>query len=157
MVPDDEIKKAASVLQPKKYNKRRTVPISKMKDIVEEDREETELTLKWLLNEGVDIDRPKYRYQCPDTTRSPCPFVSCRHNLFLEIDQKNGSIKLNFSQAEPGELTPSCALDLADEYQGTGLSMLLVARYTNLTRDRVRQVIAGALHKLKDAEDIQPD
>src|SRR5262245_53485173 len=61
-----------------------------------------------------DVDRPRSRLQCKDEAR-PCPWVACKHHLYLDINPRTGSIKLNFPDLEPWELEHSCALDVADQ------------------------------------------
>lgn len=81
---------------------------------------------------------PRTRAGCADTPR-PCPFVSCAHHLYLDVDTRNGSLILNFPDIEPGDVPPdrSCALDVAD--QG-GASLDEVGAVLNLTRERIRQI-----------------
>ena len=79
----------------------------------------------------------------------PCLFVACRHSLYLEVNQSNGSIKLNFPDLEPGELTESCALDVT--LLG-GITLDAVGNLMNLSRERIRQLEAPALKKLKQKQ-----
>jgi hypothetical protein len=88
--------------------------------------------------------RPLTRGQCVDGAR-PCPFVTCRFNLYLDV-LATSSIKLNFPDLEPDEMTESCALDIADK---GGASLEDVARVMNMTRERVRQMESQALAKIK--------
>lgn len=101
-------------------------------------------------DEHADVERPKTRGDCIDGPR-PCPFVACRHHLYLDVSAKTGAIKLNFPDLEVDELTASCALDVADR-QGTTLEG--VGAIMNLTRERIRQVEVRALAQLKAAEDM---
>jgi len=98
---------------------------------------------------GVDKARPKTRADClqgPNAQR-PCPFVSCKHHLYLDVNQRVGSIKLNFSDLDVGMLWETCSLDVADR---NGASLDEIAKYMNLGRERVRQIEEAALAKLKD-------
>lgn len=81
------------------------------------------------------LPRPLRRSDCLKIPR-PCPFVSCHHNLYLDVNPYNGSIKLNFPHLEPGEMGESCSLDVADRSNQT---MAAVGGYMNLTLERVRQ------------------
>jgi hypothetical protein len=94
-----------------------------------------------------EIERPKARGDCENGIR-PCPYVSCRHNLYLEVGARSGSIKLNFPDLEPHQMTSSCALDEADE--GAAPHHIIAGRM-NLTRERVRQIEAQAIRKLKNS------
>jgi Sigma-70, region 4 len=93
---------------------------------------------------GADgpYDRPKTRLDCAGGPR-PCPYVACKHNLYLDISE-TGSIILNFPHLEPGEMPPdqSCSLDLAAR---GGMTLEEIATVTNLTRERIRQVELKAL------------
>jgi hypothetical protein len=92
-----------------------------------------------------DVQRPRTRSECRDAPR-PCPWVACKHHLYLDINPRTGSIKLNFPDLEPWELEHTCALDIAD--QG-GLTLEEIGFITNLTRERVRQVEVRGLLTLR--------
>ncbi len=89
--------------------------------------------------------RPKTRADCIDQDR-PCPWVGCRHHLYLDVHPESGNIKLNFPDLEPEELPVSCALDVAAD---EGNTLEEIAQKMNLTRERVRQIEVIALAKLK--------
>lgn len=88
--------------------------------------------------------RPRTRAECADGVR-PCPYVSCRHHLYLDVNPETGSIKLNFPDLEPDEIEHSCALDVADE---GGRTLEAVGKIVNLTRERIRQVETRALLRI---------
>jgi hypothetical protein len=90
-------------------------------------------------------NRPKERSDCIDGPR-PCPWVGCRHHLYLDVNQENGSVKFNFPDLEPGELRPSCSLDVAD---GGAVTLDEVGLSMNLSRERIRQVEVKVLTKLR--------
>lgn len=90
------------------------------------------------------ISRPRTRGECIDGPR-PCPWVSCRHHLYLDVGKNAGRLKFNFPDLEPGELAESCALDVADR---GGETLERVAERMNLTRERVRQIESRALAKV---------
>lgn len=96
-------------------------------------------------DEHDDIARPKTRADCKGGAR-PCPFVSCKHHLYLDVSAKTGAIKLNFPDLEPWELANTCALDVADR---DGTTLEGVGAIMNLTRERVRQIEVKALAKTK--------
>jgi hypothetical protein len=104
-----------------------------------------ELRLGRLLYPEMDYDRPRTRAECAQGER-PCPFVSCKHHLYLDVNPNTGSIKLNFPDLEVWEMPDSCALDIADR---GGLTLEEVGEIVNLTRERVRQVEMRGLLKLK--------
>jgi hypothetical protein len=80
--------------------------------------------------------RPATRGVCEGGAR-PCPYVSCKHHLYLDVSQRTGAIKLNFPDLEVEDMTVSCALDIADE---NGATLERVGEVMNLTRERVRQL-----------------
>jgi hypothetical protein len=89
--------------------------------------------------------KPKTRSQCADGPR-PCPFVSCKHHLFVDVSAKTGAIKLNFPDLDVWDMNESCALDVADR---GGTTLEDVGAIMNLTRERIRQVEVKALAKLE--------
>ena len=100
----------------------------------------------------LEAARPKHRGECVNGER-PCPFVSCEHHLFLDVNMKSGSVKFNFPDKEVWELENSCALDVADR---GGITLDEVGAILNLTRERVRQVEALVLDKLRVATGEEP-
>jgi hypothetical protein len=91
--------------------------------------------------------RPKTRADCATGPR-PCLFVSCKHNLFLDVNPETGSVKLNFPDKEIWELAETCALDVADR---GGITLEEVGTIMNLTRERIRQVETRGLLNLRAA------
>lgn len=90
--------------------------------------------------------RPKSRGDCADGPR-PCPWVSCKFHLYLDVNPETGSIKLNFPDLEVWEMADTCALDVADR---GGITLEEVGEILNLTRERIRQVEVLGLSKLTD-------
>ena len=97
------------------------------------------------LGDMIGYRRPQNRSECAAGPR-PCPFVACKHHLYLDINPRTGSIKINFPDLEPWELQHTCALDVADN---GGLTLEEIGLITNLTRERVRQVEVRGLLTLK--------
>lgn len=91
---------------------------------------------------------PMTRADCVDGPR-PCPYVSCKHNMFLDVGPESGSVKLNFPDREPEDMRPeqSCVLDMAE----TEMLLEDVAAVMNMTRERVRQIEEKALAKSRVA------
>lgn len=119
----------------------RTIPIKKMT--------KEQLRLGRLLyppEEGED--RPLTRADCQDSER-PCPHVSCKHHLYLDVNPETGSIKLNFPDIDVWEMTETCALDVAER---GGVTLEEVGEIMNLTRERIRQLEMSGLTKLEAAE-----
>jgi len=98
-----------------------------------------------LLAQFMDYDRPKTRSECAHGVR-PCPYVSCKHHLYLDVNPETGSIKLNFPHLEVWEMEETCALDVAER---GGITLEEVGEIMNLTRERIRQVEVRGLLKLK--------
>lgn len=101
------------------------------------------------LEQGVE--RPRRRQDCADGPR-PCPYVACKHHLYLDVSPATGTIKLNFPELEVWELTESCALDVADSgaQEVDHASHLL-----NVSRERIRQIEVVALSKLSTVRDVR--
>lgn len=106
---------------------------------------QTELRLGRIAYPLVDIARPTTREQCRDGER-PCPWVACKHHLYLDINPETGSIKFNFPDLEVDEMTESCSLDIAESGAKT---LEEVGLLTNLTRERIRQIEVRGLVQLK--------
>jgi hypothetical protein len=82
----------------------------------------------------------------------PCPFVSCRYHLYIDVHPVRGSIKINFPDLEVWEMTDTCALDIADR---GGITLEEVGEIMNLTRERIRQVEVKALAKMEALSDME--
>lgn len=124
--------------------RRRTRPRSKtiaMKRLTRE-----ELRVGAMMYPPVDVPRPTTREQCRSEEMRPCPWVACKHHLYLDINPETGSIKINFPDLEPWELQHTCALDVAER---GGITLEEVGEIMNLTRERIRQVEVRGLLKLK--------
>jgi hypothetical protein len=78
----------------------------------------------------------------------PCPWVSCKHHLYLDVNAETGSIKFNFPDLEPWELQHTCSLDVAER---GGATLEEVGEIMNLTRERIRQVELKGFHAMKAA------
>jgi hypothetical protein len=92
-----------------------------------------------------DVERPQTREECLNMPR-PCPFVSCEHHLYLDVNPDSGAIKLNFPHLEVWEMAETCSLDVADR---GGITLEDVGAILNLTRERIRQVEVRGLVKIR--------
>jgi sigma-70-like protein len=140
---------APAVSRKVRRRSRRTRPRSKtiaMKRLTRE-----ELRLGALLNPPIDEPRPVTRGECENDIR-PCPWVACKHHLYLDVNPETGSIKINFPDLEPWEMSETCALDVADR---SGITLEEVGEIMNLTRERIRQVEVRGLLKLKMASALE--
>ncbi len=104
-----------------------------------------ELRAGALMYPPVDVPRPQTRADCKGEQR-PCPWVACKHHLYLDINPETGSIKINFPDLEPWEMANTCALDVAE---AGGHTLDEVGEITNLTRERIRQLEVRGLLKLQ--------
>jgi hypothetical protein len=130
-------------VQPDTKPKRKRGKTIHMKRLTREERMETEAIL---LDLGT-MRKPETRAECA-TGQRPCPFVSCKYHLYLDVNPNTGSIKINFPHVELWEMKETCALDIADK---GGTTLEEVGVIVNLTRERIRQVEALGLEKLKEA------
>lgn len=106
-----------------------------------------------MLYPETGYDRPQTREDClngPHAER-PCPFVLCKYHLYLDVNDRTGSIKLNFPDLEVWELPETCALDVADR---GGLTLEEIGDVLNLTRERIRQLETMAMAKVKTAVEM---
>lgn len=111
-----------------------------------------ELELGRMMYPDADVERPRTRAECANGER-PCPFVSCKHHLYLDVSAKTGAIKLNFPDLEVWEMTETCALDVADR---GGTTLEEVGAIMNLTRERIRQVETRGLARLREIAEDEP-
>ena len=114
-------------------------------------RDERERALSRALELEQNVIRPLTREECAEGPR-PCPFVACRHHLYLDVAPETGTIKLNVPDLEVWELTHSCALDIAE---AGGLELERTGALLNVTRERIRQIEAVALAKLSAVDDVR--
>ena len=118
---------------------------SRSKTIAPKRLSKEELRLGAILQHAPEVERPKTRGECASGAR-PCPFVSCKHHLYLDVNPETGSIKLNFPDLELEDMKDTCSLDVADR---GGITLEEVGEILNLTRERIRQVEVRGLVKLK--------
>ena len=101
--------------------------------------------------EDLDVTRPVTRGDCEADER-PCPFVSCKFHLYLDVADRTGAIKLNFPDVDPEQLErlpATCMLDVAERER----TLEEVGEFMNMTRERIRQIEVRALTKMKRATD----
>jgi hypothetical protein len=102
--------------------------------------------------EPLPQQRPQTRGECSSVPR-PCPFVSCRYNLSLEVTNR-GTIVYNWVNKE-GDLDPvsNCALDHADKGE---MPLEVLAQATKLHVSTLYQVGAKGLKRVHDMRALGP-
>jgi hypothetical protein len=65
-----------------------------------------ELEIGRMLYPETDYNKPQTRADCAEGLR-PCPYVSCKHHLFLDVSARTGAIKLNFPDLEVWDMNES--------------------------------------------------
>lgn len=90
----------------------------------------------------LEAARPTRRSECVGGMR-PCPFVSCRHHLALDVTEA-GSMRLTAELLE--DMADTCALDVADRGPN-GYSV--IARALGVSLERARQICEAALVKVR--------
>ena len=87
--------------------------------------------------------RPTRRSECIDGPR-PCPWVSCRYHLAIDVNPKTRDFKVNQPRF-PEASRETCVLDVASRGP---LRLEVVGALMGVTRERVRQIEVKALRKL---------
>jgi hypothetical protein len=141
--PQAEVAKIRLKVRPSRDGRVRSKTIAPKRLTREEKREAL------ILHYPEGIDRPRQRGDCQSMER-PCPFVSCEHHLYLDVNPQSGAIKLNFPHLEVWEMAETCALDVADR---GGITLEEVGAILNLTRERIRQVEVRGLGKIREKSD----
>jgi hypothetical protein len=142
-IPQPEVAKIRLKVRPSRDGRVRSKTIAPRRLTREEKREALALQYP----EGLLL--PRLPGQCQNVER-PCPFVSCEHHLYLDVNPQSGAIKLNFPHLEVWEMAETCALDVADR---GGITLEEVGAILNLTRERIRQVEVRGLGKIREQSD----
>mgnify|MGYP001199937795 CR=1 FL=1 len=97
--------------------------------------------------------RPKKRSDClnGENAARPCPWLSCRFNTYLDVNEETGSVKFNFPDLDIDEIPETCALDIADR---GGITLEEVGEIMNLTRERIRQIETRGLNRLASLSEM---
>ena len=97
--------------------------------------------------------RPKKRSDClnGENAARPCPWLSCRFNTYLDVNEETGSITTNFPDLDIDEIPETCALDIADR---GGITLEEVGEIMNLTRERIRQIETRGLNRLASLSEM---
>ena len=104
--------------------------------------------------------KPKTWGECESqrlgSSANPCPFVSCKYNLYLDVTPA-GNIRIAFPEREVWELPQTCALHVASKVTSEGdtddMTLVDVGRLIRVTRERVRQISDGAIAKIAKRQD----
>jgi hypothetical protein len=107
----------------------------------------TEQRIRDLLYPERSYWRPRSRRDCAKIAR-PCPYVACRHHLYLDVDPKTGGLKLNHPDLEPWELEPSCSLDIAEDHRRDQDS---IGHILNITGSAIAIIEEKVLAKLRES------
>lgn len=112
------------------------------------------------VEKGWDADRPSIRGDClPGGVNAarPCPWVSCRYHLALEVHPETGSLKVVFPDPDDPRMPnfavmpQTCALDVVDGKAATDapeMQLEAVANLCNKSIERARQISSEALQGL---------
>lgn len=90
--------------------------------------------------------RPKTVGECAALVPGPCPWVGCRFNLFLDVDEETGVTRIAFPGKEIDELEETCALRVAAKGEHT---LERTGELVNVTLERLRQIEEVALVSLR--------
>ena len=102
------------------------------------------------IDAGHQIESPEERFprsrgECVDGPR-PCPWVRCRHHLYLDFAPDTGSLTFNFPALEVDDLVESCALDVASEGPATCEQ---IGALLGVSKQAIQVVESKALAKLE--------
>jgi len=142
---DPKVRMAGGHFGPKERGEERAQGKRKSRTIAARRLGKFDFSDGFAVDEDLEEFRPRSRRDCADAPR-PCPWVGCKYHLYLDINPRTGSIKLNFPDIEPWEMVDSCVLDIADRGPVT---LEDVGRIMNLTRERIRQLEASASDKIR--------
>jgi len=105
------------------------------------------------INAEYEADRPKTLGDCLPggcNEARPCPWVSCKWSLVLDVSTRTGSIKHNFPDFEVWQMPDTCALDIADR---GGMTLEEMGDTLGKTREGIRQIEVNALAKILASRD----
>ena len=127
---------------------RRRSKTRKPRRVTKKEREPLQYEYHWL-----ESYRPDVWSECmgrpPTGEEGVCPFVGCRHHLALDVKPRNGHLTEVFPHVgleKLDRLPANCALRVASKGEHT---LEEVGEFMNLTRERVRQIEAVALEKMR--------
>lgn len=84
---------------------------------------------------------PQTREECVGGPR-PCPYTTCRYNLFLDVSF-GGGIRFTHPELEPGQMPESCVLDVVA--RDGALTLEAIGGLLALTGERIREIEGIAL------------
>ena len=93
------------------------------------------------------VVRPRTRADCVNGPR-PCPFVSCRHHLAIDITGR-GSLRVD--KRELADMPETCSLDVADRGETTLEEIGRILGFSS--KERARQILEALYAKVRDAID----
>lgn len=103
------------------------------------------------LESSLRAQRPITRGDCKDGDR-PCPWASCRYHLAINMSHGGSEVVMSFPDLEIWEIPETCALDVADRGDHR---LEEIAKITNVTRERIRQIEARSLITLRPNRNLK--
>ena len=86
---------------------------------------------------AAERDRPRTRAECEQVPR-PCPYVSCRWNLYLDVDEA-GRVIIHDGETPIDERSYSCALDVIEDHPD-GVELTELAAITCMSREHLARI-----------------
>lgn len=104
----------------------------------------------WLAEQALRAYRRLPVLQATDgiNCERPCPWVSCRFHLYLDVSPLTGKIGLAFPDREVWDLNETCALDFVRK-NSDGARLEDVSAAGGVTRERIRQIETHGLRNLR--------
>ena len=82
----------------------------------------------------------------------PCPFVSCRSHLYVDVDRRSGNIRIARPDLDPTDLPETCARRVSAK---GGITLEALGEVTNVTRERIRQIEGLVFNELRQVRRLQ--
>ena len=107
------------------------------------------------VKEMLDIIRPRTYDDCLDagwgTKENPCPFFSCKNNLFLDVTE-DGEIKYIHKKKDFDQIQETC---LNRAIENGPLDFKQISELIGVVRERARQIKNEAKEKIKQTTEFK--
>lgn len=116
-------------------------------NIIAKLKEENDAAFAQMREEGYDLKKPRTRAECGK--QRPCPWISCKYHLYLDVNPQRGRITINYPNIPPWEMENSCVLDLIETSRGEMISKKIGEKALNMSRQAVCIIVLNGIRKIK--------